>query len=238
MTATFSVTSDDIVKGAMKICGALSPVESAVSQELVDGRFALNLMLKSWAQEGYKGWLYQTKTFPFVASKPSWTLAEAGADVTMARPERIAQAWWADLTVPPNSTPMIQLTREQYNRLTPKLQIGTPNSWYYDPQLVAGVFYPWPLCLNTQGTFYISVQRPIDDLTSGSSTFDIPQVAYLALQYGLAQQWGILAFRCDERTAGRIDKWAPIYIAKAMDYTEEDGSVYFQPNPQGGFFRA
>jgi hypothetical protein len=237
MTATFSVTCDQVVSAAIGLTGAIAGGETADATELNDGRFNLNVILKGWADKGYKGWLYQTKSFPVVLNQPSYTIGESGANVTNVRPERIAQAWWGDTATPQNTTPMTGLAREQFNRLTPKLSPGTPTSWYYDPQLLRGVFYVWPVpnAANIQDLL-ISLQRPINDLTSGSDTFDIPQQVYKAVTFCLARDWAIFSFRTDERMARRIESRADMYEADAMNYQEEDASVYFTPNPQGGFW--
>lgn len=235
MTAAFSVTANQVITAAMFTGGALADGESPTVGELARGLEGLQILLKAWADKGYKGWLYGTQSFAFVASREYWTLGETGANVTMVRPERIAQAWWEDTATPANRTPLNPLSRNNFNNLTPKLQTSLPNSWYYDPQIPNGRFYIWPLCINTSGTLGFSYQRPISDLSGGTGTFDVPQQWYHALKWNLAYEcmtdWGF-----DERIMRRIEARAPIILAEAANYTEEDASVIFQPNPQGGYW--
>lgn len=237
MSATYSITANGVITLSGQLCGAISQGESASATELADGLVFLQVILKGWADKGYKGWLYRTTIFQWVANRASYTIGESAANVAVSRPERIAQAWWQDTNAAgANRTPMVQQAREQFNRLTPVAAQGCPTSWYYDPQIGNGVFYVWPVPTTTNGYFGISVQRPIEDLAGGTGTFDAPQQMYLCLAYVLARDWGILYWRCDERTARRIEARANKVEYDAFDYQEEDASVYFTPNPQFGMY--
>lgn len=233
MTATFSLTSDQAITGAMQLCQALGQGESPTAQDKVDCLVFLQAMLKYWNTEGYKNWLYTTISFASVAAKPFYTIGEAGADVTARRPVKIPMGYMRDSAS--NDQPLTLLTRQQFEVLTPKNVAGLPNSFYYDPQLVKGVLYPWPIPSNTLQTFYFLTQRPIEDLgVGGSATFDVEQEWYLAIIWGLADQIALL-MGTSKDVRDEITRKAPDYLAKAADFSEEDGSVFFQPDPRGGF---
>lgn len=233
MTTTFSVTKDDVVKAAMQLGNLLAEGQSPSATQTTDATVFLQAMLKFWAVKGLKPWVYNTINFASTGAA-SYTIGPSGV-VTPDRPLRVLQGWWRD----PNGfdTPMSLLEKQRWDRTTPKSQAGLPNSFFYDAKIPNGVYYPWPVptALASSGvTFYLSIQKHIEDLAAaGGSTFDIPQTWYLALIYGLAEfmiPWGV-----EERTARRIEKKAPDFLEAAADFTEEEGSSYFQPNPQGGF---
>lgn len=235
-TSTFSVTRDDVNSAALRLCGALAQGQTATTEDLSNCTLALNVMLKFWITQGYKAWLYRTITFAAVAGKASYTIGPAGADVTTDRPVRIPQGYTIDANN--NKLPIIIVPRQQFELLTPSTQPGPTNTGYYDPQLGAGVFYPWPIPTDTSRSFVLLEQRPINDISasSGTDTFDIPQEWYMAIKWGLAEQI-MLEYGTPEGTMRRIEQKAAIYLTQASDWNEEDASVFFQIDPQGGFQR-
>lgn len=234
MTTTFSVTRDDVINASLRLLGVLAEGETASAEDLTNCAQAMNILLKKWADQGYKGWLYATASFPFVASREFWTVGPTGQVVTN-RPQRIADAWY-EQTVSGGLTqrfPMFMLERERFFKLSPKDQTSTaPANWYYDPQLDNGLFYPWPLCLDTNGTFFISVQRPIEDILAGANVVQIPQTWYAALKWNLADEVG-LEYRPHPDVLDRIERKAPLYLASCSNLEEEQGSIMFTPGPSG-----
>ena len=240
MSSTFTITRDETINAALRALGVLSEGAVANATQLSDCSQALNILLKSWAQKGYKGWLYRTVTFPFVASLGTYTMGPSGATVTTDRPLRIATAWWQSTGTFTNRVPMVPVALADFNALTPSNQTGQPTTWNYQATFTApattalGTFRVWPAPLTTDGNFGVSVQRPIDDITTGANSVDVPQTLFAAMKFGLADAVG-LDYGADERILNRVEKKAAIAIAEAFDFEEEDSSVFFQPNPQGGF---
>lgn len=231
MSTTFSVSRDDCIKAALRLLGHLAEGETPSSEDLTNGAQALNILFKTWADKGYKAFCYRNYSFAFVAAKVSWTVGPAG-DVNVDRPQRIADAWWQDSNG--LRSPLKPLERERFYRLSPATQQGTPVNYYYDAQLSLGVFYPWPIPLDTNGTFYISVQRPIDDISAGGDPVLLPQTWFRAVKWCLADELG-LEYRPHPDVLDRIDKKAERYIMEAADLEEEQGSIYLQPASNGGY---
>lgn len=230
MTTTFSVTRDDVINASLRLLGVLAEGETASTEDLTNCAQAMNILLKKWADQGYKGWLYVNVSFPFVASREFWTVGPTGQVVTN-RPQRVADAWWETSTGERQA--MFMLERERFFKLSPKNQTSTaPTNWYYDPQLDNGLFYPWPQCLDTNGTFYLSCQRPIEDILAGGSVVQVPQTWYAALKWNLADEVG-LEYRPHPDVLDRIERKAPLYLAQCSNLEEEQGSVMFTPGPYG-----
>lgn len=233
-TATFTVGRDDIIKASMRSLKVIGVGETPVPEDYTNCAFALNLLLKSLDAEGYLIWLYQTLAVPLSAGKTSYTIAESGADVLNYRPVRVAAGWLSDSSSPVNDVPMILLSRQQFDQLTPKVLSGTPNSIYYDPQLTAGVLYPWPQPTGTTYTAKLLIQRPVQDIDSAatsSQNFDLSQEWFLPLRWILADEVSS-EYEVDLNTQKMVSSRATFWRNKMADFSREEASVQFQPDPQ------
>lgn len=232
-TTVFTVTRDEVINGALRLCGVLQDGQSATPQQLTDGAQALNTLLKFYATKGWLLWVYEWTTWTTVSAQASYTIAPSGANITANRPLRIANAFVRDTT---NNfdTPMVMLTRQQFDMLSPKTQPGIPNSFYYDPSRDTGVLYPWPIPNDATHQIRINSQRHIQDITSGAQNFDVPQEWFLPLKWQLASELGP-EFGVTERSQQRIDGKAQFYLDEVTNFAvAEEPSVYFTPSPQMG----
>lgn len=234
MPATYAITRDEAIKAAMQLCQALGQGESPTAQDITDALPFIQSLLKHWDLQGFNTWVVQTISFPLVAAKQSYTIGDGGGtDVAQPRPFQIAQCYTRDVTG--NDIPQVRLTRQQYEILTPKTLPGNPNSFYYDRQLTAGVFYPWPVANGSIAlTQFCVCQMPIQDLANnGTATFNIDQEWYLPLILNIAKVtkllWGTPA-----DIANAIDRDADNYLTAATAGAEEQGSVFFQPSARMG----
>lgn len=239
-TTTFSVNRDEIITGALRLCGVLQDGQSAGTQQVTDAAQSLNLLLKYYATKGWLLWCYKWVEVPLVASQEVYTLGVTPADVVGDRPVRIARAWVRNLTTS-FDTPIIMLSRQAYDMTTPKDMSGIPNSFYYDPQVTSGStavgranLYVWPVPVDSNYSLFLTVQRPIQDITGASQQFDVPQEWFLPLKWQLASEIGP-EYGVTERQQQRIDAKAEYYLKEVCDFdvAEEDG-VTFAPNTQLG----
>lgn len=140
-----------------------------------------------------------------------------------------------------NDTPIQIIPRDLYNSLGQKAQTNsTPSQLYYDNQRDTGYVYIYPGFSTVQQQLYIEIQKPIDDMTDGTTDFDLPQEWFGVLKYGLALALApeyevpmtkfkqITALYQDAETL--VDGW-----------DQEQDSLYIQPNAtvmfQGGNWR-
>lgn len=230
-TATFTVTRDDIIKAALRSLKVIAVGETPGTEDFTNCAFAMNLLLKSLDAEGYLIWLYQTLSIPLSAAKTSYTIAESGADITNYRPVRIASGWLSDSSSPVNDVPMIPLSRQEFDQLTPKVNPGVPNSFYYDPQLPAGIYYPWPQPTTTTYTAKVLIQRPVQDITAATQNFDVSQEWFLPLRWMLADEVSA-EYEVDLATQKMVSTRASFWREKMADFSREEASVQFQPDPQ------
>lgn len=232
-TATFTVSRDDVIKAALRSLKVIAIGETPATEDYTNCTFALGMLLNTLNTDGYMRWLYQTVNVPLVASQASYTIAESGANVTAFRPVRIAHAFLRDSETPPNDIDLNPLTRQEYDMLTPKTITGVPNCYFYDPQLTAGVFYVWPVPSDTTYSAYISIQRPVQDIVTSTQTFDVEREWFLPLRWMLADEVGP-EYEVDLATLKMISTRADYWRNRLADFSQEGGSVYFQPDTQGG----
>jgi len=228
-TYTFDVSSDDVCKAALRSLGVIGTGETPGTEDYTNCRFALNLILKSLPIETWLLWCYNDIAVPLVSGTASYTLGPTGT-VVGVRPNRIAKAWMRDANN--NDIPMVQLARTDYEMLTPKDTPGIPVNYYYDPQLTNGVLYTWPVINDSGYTMYVSNQRTIQDITTGTQTFDLPQEWFQPLRWMLADELSheyVLNLQKVEFIKARADMWRE----KMSNYTREEPGVYFTPNFQG-----
>lgn len=78
----FSVNCQEIIKGALRLLGVIATGETPAAAEIVDGREALNLMVKGWQAEGYGLWLNKELTLFLEYEETSYTLGPTGDHCT------------------------------------------------------------------------------------------------------------------------------------------------------------
>lgn len=242
-TATFLVTRDDIIKASLRTLRVIAIGETPAAEDYTNCAFALNILLKELNTLGYLQWVYQTIHIPFVASQNTYTIDEDGTPSYVGyRPVKIAHVWRRDGSSPPIDTPMSPLSRQQYDQMTPKAITGVPTNWYYDPQLgdtVSGAtslpsVYVWPAPVDTTYTMYLCIQRPIQDIATGSSStqnFDVSQEWFRTLRWLLADEVSH-EYEVDLPTIQAVRQMANMLREKLADFSQEDASILMQPDPQ------
>jgi hypothetical protein len=233
MTAFLQVTRDQMITMALRQTGALAKGEVADADDLADCALPLNMLLKYWHTEmGYQPMYMSQVSFASVAGTQSYTLGPSGTVVVATgRPIRIPEGWTQDSNG--DKLPITFLSEQEFNLLTPRNSPGIPINAYYKPNDPNGTLEIWQVPTDTSRTFYLTVQGQLQDLTNGASVIGVRNETLLAVMWGLAEQvMGM--YGTPETTQRRIEKNAPIFLNAAMAFLEEESSVKFQPNFQGG----
>lgn len=129
-----------------------------------------------------------------------------------------------------NDTPINIIPRENYNRFGQKsTAAGVPTQIYYDPQSNIGYLYIYPCFEAADSMLFIEFARPIEDITTSTQDYDMPQEWGAALKFNLALHIApeyevptekfkqIVTLAKD--TKDMVDSW-----------DEEWASLYLQPN--------
>lgn len=231
MTTTFSVTRDQVIQGALRILGVVIEGQVPTTEQYTTGTEALNYLLKSWNRQGLNLWTMRMASIPLVSGTASYTLGSTGS-VVMDRPSKILNAYIR--TSSGNDTPITLVTKAEYNMLGSKTSQGRPNQFHYDPYLNNGTILFYPVPNDSTLTAWFEYQAPISDITASTDVPEVPQEAYQALKWGLADQLS-LEYGVDAQTRGEISTRAALEKKDFFDYNVEDGSITFQPFYSGRY---
>lgn len=215
MAVTQTYTNLDICTDALKKIGITAQDEDAEAYDIATAKRALNRMLKAWQNKDIEIW---TK------AKQSVTLTTA-ASYTMSpvRPLSVDQVNYKNTSG--IETPMIRMTREEYDSLPKKNTTGIPTSYYYDRQREDALIYVWPVMASaTTESLEITYTREIEDVNL-DNVADLPAEWYDAAVYGLAAR---LAddYNINDARAMRVIQRAEQLKDDALSYDREQ-SVFF-----------
>lgn len=236
MSTTFSVTRDELIASALRLQGYIQQGDTPSATVVTNMSQALNMMLKAWSSRGLKVWCVQEVTCPITGLPRSFqigpTATGTNAKVT-DRPLRIEEAiirYNPSATTPTDVT-LQPLSREEYVALGNKFSTGTPNSYFYDPLIPNGVIYLYtkPDSGSSAMEVHLWVRKQLDDITSGSGTFNLPSEWFQALRWGLADETS-LDNQIPSEVADRIAQRAQRLREEMEDWDREYTSVYFQPD--------
>jgi len=229
-TTTFSITRDDIIKGALRKIGVVAQGEVPTPDQVSEAAFALNLMVKAWEADGMPLWALRTTPVPLVAGQTTYTIGnDLSCDIVTDKPLKVIQAWNRD-PVSNVDIPMRIITKQEYAILGNKTTSSKPIQIYYEPQLDQGSLslFPTPGTIDASGSvIYITYQRPFEDFNISTDVPDFPQEWYDAVVYGLASrlapEYGL---PIDQRRV-LLQEALDIKLI-AMSFGTEEGSLYLQ----------
>lgn len=234
-TTAFSVSTDDIIKGALRKCGRLGAGALPTTEDNTNCLFALNMIIKALNVAGHQIFTYKQTNATLVAATNPITIGPSGATITAPRPVRIIQAWIRDSN--DFDQPLMMQSRSDYNLLSNKLATGKPLVGYYDAQTVAGAswdnkgtLYLWPV--PTAGwKIFLSYQAPLQDAGATTTQFELPQEWFLPLQWALAAEVAP-EYSVNQQKVTMIQARASSYIEAMTNFNREEASVTFTPDSQ------
>jgi hypothetical protein len=229
-STNFAVTRDDIIKGALRLCGALGLGETPSADQVTEASESLNMLVKAWQADGMALWARGEYTLGLTLDAKSYTIG-TGLAVNIAKPLKITQAILHD-TQTNVDIPMRIITRDEYLRLGNKSTNGQPIQIYYDPQRDSGVLYVYPPA-NSSAVSYKQIkftyQKPYEDFDASTDNPDFPQEWYEALKYGLASRLaGEYGISMDDRK--QLMQEAILIKNEALSFGTEEGSFWLVPD--------
>lgn len=230
-SATYNPVRDQIVNRALRMVGAYASSDSARPEQVSDATDALNMMLKAWQIENHL-WLKKFAVLTLVNGQNSYQLGAGSSDIcvyqgtatAVDRPTRIFSATRKQSSG--SEVSIISTSRSDFHALPNKATQGRVVQYYYDPQLVLGVFSVWPTPDVSGDTIILSLDRPLQDVLADTDTYDMPQEWTDCLCYGLAlriaPEYGL---SLSERQLLAQEYTA--FKQPLLDYDRENTSVFF-----------
>jgi hypothetical protein len=232
-TNTFIVSRDDIIKGALRLIGALGVGETPITEDYTNCSQNLNIMIKGWAKKGMPLWVTQDLSIPMINGVNSYVLgptATGTGSIIMARPLRIIEGTFIR-DVNNNDTTLTLISRQEYSMQSTKNSGGVPNQFYYDRQEPNGILSVINVPVISTSVIHAQIQRQFYDMTSGTDYFDFPEEFFQALKWGLAAEiaaeYGV-SLQMIPYYEGKAEK----FIEESFNYSVEEASIYFSMDPE------
>lgn len=182
-------TPRDIIRLALKSCGALGVGQTPLAENENDAFLLLNQMLAQWQR---KRWMvYRMVTTALTSTgATSYTIGPGGDFNVATRPDKLQAAFVRQLT---SSTPNqvdyslgLIMAREDYNNIAIKNLTSLPSYVFYDPVYPLGVVYPWPVPQASIYALHLSTLMILAQFTGLSETISLPEEYLAALHYNLS----------------------------------------------------
>lgn len=230
---------DQLITRALRIVNEIGSEETPRSGRVTECAQVLNDIFKEWESLGMQLWKQSTiQLTPLAAGTGTYTIG-IGSTFNMQPPLKVLDVY-KRYTATGADSPLILITKREYDMYNTKTVSGTVTQIYYNPPgAISGT--------ENQGTFYFvgppdaafvaaySVWAtgifPMQDFDASADVPDIPQYMYNALVWALAEQLSYEAgVPLTERSM--ISKQADKHLARALSFDIEEGSLYLQPNWQ------
>ena len=229
---------DQIITRALRIVGAIGQGETPSAAAITEAAEVLNDLVKEWETDGMQLWCVKEYSFIPVASTNTYAIG-TGATINQVAPLKLLQAW-SRTTVGSKDTPILLITRHEYNMLGMKYTEGSPSQiWYNPPGEIAATenvgqikLYVTPDSNYASNSLvYFTGVRPLQDFDSSTDVMDFPQYWANAVCWGLADQLSYeYGIGLSER--GMISKKAETHKENALSYGTEEGHLLIQPMPK------
>lgn len=223
-TYNFTMSRDDIINAALRLTTRFSADDVVPPQDITNCAQALDLLCKEMVTEGLPLWCIKQYAVPMVANTATYNLSTITG---MTLPQKVLDAFIR--TPAGNDTMLVPVSRWDYDMNGIKTAPGTPNQYYYDPQLGAGVLTVYNVPIDASNTIYVTVQRQIQDAGISTTNPDFPQEAFRMLKWCLADEIA-LDYSTPAAAMARIEKKAMQLRKEFFDYEQENASVFFTPN--------
>lgn len=214
-------TAADIIRLALKDCGAYGQGQIIPDEAMNDALTRLNMMIAQWAR---KRWLVYSLIDVTITSTGAVSYSiGAGGDFNTPRPDRLEDgcfirqlntgiAQWVDYPVQ-----LIQ-SREDYSRIKLKTMGTFPAVVFYDSAFPLGNVYFWPVPQSAIYELHLLLKTPLSGFSNLATAMNLPPEYEAAIQYNLQTRL---------RAAFRMPP-DPIIIGLAKDALETIRGANFQ----------
>lgn len=176
-----SDTAHDLIRGAMRLIGAVDPGEPLTADESADGLELLNEMLESWSNEKLAVYQILQENFTLVAGTASYTIG-SGATFSTTRPLNILSGFIRYSSLDYH---LSILTREEYDRITLKTTSYLPEYLYYQPSVANGTIYLYGVP-DAAYVLYIDSTKQLQSFAGLTTAIVLPPGYKRAIRYNLA----------------------------------------------------
>jgi len=243
MSSTYTVTRDQIISLALRKLGVLEIGATPDADTVSNASMSLNLLVKQMSTEGLKLWKVSELIVPLTANKTMYTLGGSGSDLmydSLAptvpitdKPLKAIQGFYRNKqTTPYIDTPVLLVSKQEYNILGSKFSTGTANTIFYDPRTLNGLLYVYltpDTNSQTNLELHVVAQMPLNDLNAATDVPDFPNEWMNCLVWNLADQLA-MEYGVPMNARQEITMRAGKYRQELTDWDVEASSTMFQPD--------
>jgi len=243
MSSTYTVTRDQIITLALRKLGVLEIGDTPDANTVANAAMSLNLLIKQLSTDGLKLWKVSELIIPMLANQTSYILGGSNSALmydtqapTVAitdKPLKVIQGFYRNIqSTPPIDTPVMIVSKQEYNVLGSKFSTGTANTLFYDTKALNGILYVYltpDINSQTNIQLHIVAQMPLNDLTTSSKLPDFPNEWMNCLMWNLADQLS-LEYGVPMNTRQEINQRANLYRTQLSDWDVEASSTFFAPD--------
>lgn len=172
----------DLIKGSLRLIGAIAPAENLSADEQADAFKTLKAMLDSWSTEKLIASVITREELALIGSQASYTMGDGG-DFDTVRPLRIENA-----AVLLNGTeiPVDILNADQWAAISQKdVQSSIPTKLYAEGTSPLETINLWPLPTGV-ATLVLYSWKPLSELAAVGDEITLPPGYERAIKYNLA----------------------------------------------------
>ena len=179
-------TVRDLIKGSLRLIGAISTGETPAADEMQDALSVLNDMTDSWSTENLIIISKAIETFNLVGGQQTYTMG-VGGNFATSRPQKIEYAAVKDVGLStPSEFPLSLLTVDEWSNIpTKSLSGGLPTKLYCDYANPLSNLILWP-APSVSKQIVITSWKPLTRFATIGALVDFPPGYAKALRYNLA----------------------------------------------------
>lgn len=243
MSSTYSINRDQIISLALRKLGVLEIGDTPDANTIANASMSLNLLIKQLSTEGLKLWKNSELIIPLIANQTSYVLGGSSSTLmydtqapTVAitdRPLKMIQGFYRNKqTTPYIDTPVLVVSKQEYNVLGSKFSTGTTNTIFYDVKKLNGLLYVYltpDSSTSSNIELHIVVQLPLNDLMLATDLPDFPNEWMNCLVWNLADQLA-MEYGVPMNSRQEITARAGAYKTALSDFDVEASSTFFAPD--------
>ena len=224
-------TRDQLILDALEKLGAVGVNETMTANQITRAASTLTSLLKAFHSKGMPLWKLVELSFSMSLFTAGEAVLGVGQTlVTATRPLKILSATRFDDLANTNIN-MNVYTRDEFLSIpSPELE-AVPTHYYSQPLKDTIIVNLWPLpdtYWQTNGYLKINTHLATTTVTNGTDVLDFPDEWEEAIIYNLADRLAPTYGTPIQERALLRDQ-AKLALDEALSYSNEEGSIYFQP---------
>lgn len=177
-----STTVRDLIKGSLRLIGAIATGQTPSANEEADCLSVLNEMLDSWSTERLTIFNTVRESFTLIPTQQAYTIG-TGGDFDTTRPQLVENAGVMSGTI---ELPVDILTQDEWAAISLKSTSSTfPMKLYMEDAFPLATINLWPVP-SAANSLILYSWKPLTAFASASTTFVMPPGYLMALRFNLA----------------------------------------------------